>query len=425
MADFHMTEPEETEIELIFADETTQEFDIGEAPQDDDDDIMEDKDDEIRDDADMVYHKHSGPVYSIKVNPLDPRMVITGGGDDAGVIWNLENGNILYKLLGHQDSIVSVDFNHDGKYAATGGYDGVVKVWDVATGNQLTNLVGPTQEIEWICWHKKGDVVLAGSGDGTVWMWLATTGECMHVFAGHEDGVTCGTFTGSGKMIVTGSTDCTVRVWNPKTGECNHVFRGHGFHAEPVTFVVCHSSQPLSLSGSQDGTACLTQVQTKRILATLSHVTAAPGVPVTISDTTASTGNSVECGGFCNTMNWAATGCLGGYVRIWDLGTYQAIDNLHLSFVFFSFLTCTCRHTCRHPAGVIKLLWHPTLPTVYACTVEGLIYVWDARTGKLLKSLAGHSDMVLDMTFIPDVNDNSVVKLLTASDDESVRLYQV
>jgi hypothetical protein len=22
-------------------------------------------------------------------------------------------------------------------------------------------------------------------------------------------------------------------------------------------------------------------------------------------------------------MNWAATGCLGGYLRIWDLSTYQ------------------------------------------------------------------------------------------------------
>lgn len=36
MADTHMTDanaPEETEIEVITAEETTQEFDIGEAPQ--------------------------------------------------------------------------------------------------------------------------------------------------------------------------------------------------------------------------------------------------------------------------------------------------------------------------------------------------------------------------------------------------------
>lgn len=409
-------QPERNGIEVIMADEIAQEFEIGEAPQDDDDEAMEDEDDEeinfakdanVRDDALMVFNKHSGPVYSIKVNPVDPRIVITGGGDDVGVIWNHVDGNVLHVLSGHQDSVVNVGFNFDGKYAATGGYDGVVKVWDVATGNLIKNLEGPSEEVEWVCWHKKGNVVLAGSGDGTVWMWLATTGECMHVFAGHEGGVTCGLFTKSGKMIVTGSTDSTVRVWDPKSGKCSHVFRGHGFHEGPVTFLACHPSQPLMLSGSQDGTTRIIQLQTKSVLATLSHDNVDPSVAGTVNDMTVSTENSVECGGFCNTMNWAATGCLGGYLRIWDLATYH------------------CRHVCRHPAGVIKLLWHPTQQIVYACTVEGLVYVWDARTGQLLKTLAGHTDMVLDMTFVPAFASNSVAGLLTASDDESVRLYQV
>uniref|UniRef100_A0AAV1UGS8 Angio-associated migratory cell protein n=1 Tax=Peronospora matthiolae TaxID=2874970 RepID=A0AAV1UGS8_9STRA len=409
---------EMTEIEVITADETTHEFELGEAPHDEDEeeDAMEDVDDDgrilaedadVRDDAEMVFNKHSGPVYSIKVNPVDPRIVITGGGDDVGVIWNREDGNVLYTLSGHQDSVVSVDFSFDGKYAATGGYDGVVKVWEVATGNMVQNLEGPSQEVEWVCWHKKGNVVLAGSSDGTVWMWLATTGECMHVFAGHEDGVTCGAFTGSGKLIVTGSSDTTVRVWNPKTGECNHVFRGHGFHEGPVTFITCHPSQPLAICGSQDGTARLIQVQTKRVLAALSHDGAGVGIIGIVNDASSATENSVECGGFCHTMNWAATGCLGGYLRIWDLVTYQ------------------CRHVCRHPAGVIKLLWHPSQPIVYSCTVEGLLYVWDARTGQLLKTLAGHTDMILDVALVPAVEGNSVAELLTASDDESVRLFCV
>ncbi|CAI5734076.1 unnamed protein product [Peronospora destructor] len=412
-----MNDMEETEIGVITAEETTQEFGIGVAPHDDDDDdAMEDEDDDgkisaedadVRDDADMVFKKHSGPVYSIKVNPVDPRIVITGGGDDVGVIWNREDGNVLYTLSGHQDTVVSVDFSFDGKYAATGGYDGLVKIWEVASGNLVANLEGPSQEVEWVCWHKKGNVVLAGSSDGTVWMWLATTGECMHVFAGHEDGVTCGSFTGSGKMIVTGSSDMTVRVWNPKTGECNHVFRGHGFHEGPVTFIACHPSQPLVISGSQDGTARLMQVQTKRILAAFSHEGVDSSVARSVSDSSSATENSVECGGFCNTMNWATTGCLGGYLRIWDLATNQ------------------CRHVCRHPAGVIKLLWHPAQPIVYSCTVEGLIYVWDARTGQLLKILAGHADMVLDMTFIPAFEGVPVAGLLTASDDESVRLFRL
>lgn len=84
-----------------------------------------------------------------------------------------------------------------------------------------------------------------------------------------------------------------------------------------------------------------------------------------------------------------------------------------------------CRHTCRHPAGVIKLLWHPSQPIIYSCTVEGLVYVWDARNGALLKTLAGHTDMVLDMAFVPGTDAAHPMGLLTACDDESVRLFAV
>lgn len=135
-------------------------------------------------------------------------------------------------------------------------------------------------------------------------------------------------------------------------------------------------------------------------------------------------------GGFCNTMNWAATGCLGGYLRIWDLSTYQVSNESKRSLLNEGrcSLRChcsQCRHVCRHPAGVIKLMWHPTQPIIYAGTVEGLLYVWDARNGALLKTLAGHTDMVLDMTFIPGAENGNPLGLLTASDDESVRLFKV
>ncbi|KAJ8546876.1 hypothetical protein ON010_g11358 [Phytophthora cinnamomi] len=379
MADTHMTDanaPEETEIEVITAEETTQEFDIGEAPQDDDEDAMEDEDDDgkisaedadVRDDAEMVFNKHSGPVYSVRVNPVDPRIVITGGGDDVAVIWNREDGNVLYTLAGHQDSVVSVDFSFDGKYAATGGYDGVVKIWDVATGGLVQNLEGPSQEVEWVCWHKKGNVVLAGSGDGTVWMWLATTGECMHVFAGHEDGVTCGSFTGSGK-------------------------------------------QPLALSGSQDGTARLIQVQTKRVLATLSHDGVDASVAGTVNDTSTATENSVECGGFCNTMNWAATGCLGGYLRIWDLATNQ-LDAVPSRLP----PPCRCDQAPVAPHAPDRVLVHGRGPDLRLGRPDRTTHEdagWTHRHG-------ARYDLH------PRLRSNPVAGLLTASDDESVRLFRV
>ncbi|KAJ0393858.1 hypothetical protein P43SY_005980 [Pythium insidiosum] len=365
-----MEEPiQDEDVEIITADEVTEEYDIGDAPQGQFSQRERPQRARIPDKTmlrwlqttmpmmawvtppkwtslkkSIVMNLSCGPVYSIKVHPSDPRIVVSGGGDDVGVIWNREDGSVLHRLEGHTDTVASVDFSFDGKYAATGGFDGIVKVWEVATGKLVQTLEGPSEEVEWVTWHQKGNVVLAGSGDGTVWMWLASTGECMQVFAGHEMGVTCGSFTGSGKMIATGSSDQTVRLWNPKTGECTHVFRGHDFFEGPVTFLACHPSWWFLLND--------------------------------------------ELGGY-RMPRWIAA---------------------NLGFVDVS---------------VTKLLWHPSQPIVYTSTVDGRIYVWDARNGQLIRSMSGHTDVVLDMAFVMDQGSATPIGLLTGSDDESVRLFPV
>ncbi|CCI39974.1 unnamed protein product [Albugo candida] len=393
------------DLEIIANDETMQEYDIGEAPESDEfhssgDEMTENT--ASNDQAVMIFAEHHAPVYAITMHPVHTSIVLSGGGDDRGILWNLETGQVIHAFSGHQDSVVATGFSFDGKYAATGGYDGIILVWETITGALSQKLEGPSQEVEWICWHQRGYILLAGSADGTVWMWLATTGECMQVFAGHDQGVTCGSFTSSGKMIISGSLDATVRVWNPKTGECNHVFRGYGFHDGPICCVVCHPSQAMAITCSQDGNACLLQLQTGRVLATLTHAETS----IVIGDTDAEEArNSVECAGFCKSMNWAATGCLGGLLRIWDLASHQ------------------CRHTCRHEGGVIKLLWHPTEAIVYTCTTTGLIYAWDARSGSQLKIWQGHSEMILDMAFV--MNGGHATGILTASDDQTVRMFSL
>nr|CCA14691.1 angioassociated migratory cell protein putative [Albugo laibachii Nc14] len=390
------------DLEIIADDETMQEFDIGEAPESEDDHSSGEEmreNDASNDQAVMVFAEHHAPVYAVATHPSNTSLVLSGGGDDRGILWNRENGQVIHAFNGHQDSVVATGFSFDGKYAATGGYDGIILVWDTITGALSQKLEGPSQEVEWISWHQRGYILLAGSADGTIWMWLATTGECMQVFAGHEQSVTCGSFTSSGKMIISGSSDATVRVWNPKTGECNQVFRGYRFHDGPICCVVCHPLQPMAISCSQDGSACLLQLQTGRVLATFTHVETNMEIGGTDAEQAR---NSVECAGFCKAMNWAATGCLGGLLRIWDLASLQ------------------CRHTCRHEGGVIKLLWHPTEAIVYTCTVTGLIYAWDARSGSQLRVWQGHSDMILDMSFV--MNGDQIAGILTTSDDETVRV---
>lgn len=238
---------DEDEDLMLHEDDITEEYDIGEAPEEEDEDMMVDGIDEQQvaqreaDPADHLYQRHEEPVYCIAIHPSNPNMLASGGGDELALLWEAESGRIVHELTGHTDTVIGVAFNHDGTLLASAGFDGVAKIWLVDSGVCCQTLAGPSEELEWIQWHAKGNVVVAGCADGTAWMWLASTGDCMHVFAGHESNVTCGSFTGNGRNLVTGSSDETLRLWNPKTGACAHVFRGSGeFHEGPLSCIAVH-----------------------------------------------------------------------------------------------------------------------------------------------------------------------------------------
>ena len=352
---------------------------------------------------------HDEPVYCVAINQTNPDIVATGAGDDMAKVFQRQENvdgivemKEMFTCKGHEDSVVDIAFSTNGKLLATAGYDATVKIWDVATGDLVQSLTGPADAIEWIQWHKKGSVILGGSSDATAWMWLASSGACMQVFAGHEDAISCGAFSGNGKVVVTGSVDGSAKLWNPKSGECLFTFRvhSHGWHTEGIVTLAVHPTKPLAITGGQDGTARLIQLQHHKILATFSHENA---TPVDGKGEIAVYG--VEAVGFSPSFNWAASGSMDGKLRVWDLKNN------------------TCRHECMHPAGVIKLTWHATLPLIITACADAKVRVWDARNGDLLKELAGHSDVILAMDAYFAADD--VATIFTGSDDTNAKVFTV
>lgn len=112
------------------------------------------------------------PVYSVAIHPKDNDIVVSGGGDDKSYLWRVSNGEKIFELAGHTDSVTAVGFSVDGDYVASAGMDGKVRVWKAHTGEFCTAVEGP-DDIIWIDWHPKGNILLAGASDSTVWMWAS------------------------------------------------------------------------------------------------------------------------------------------------------------------------------------------------------------------------------------------------------------
>ena len=197
------------------------------------------------------------------------------------------------------------------------------------------------------------------------------------------------------------------------------------------------TSSKLLLVGSEDGWAYVCHAGTGKVLHAFRHA-AEPmynhNIPMTDNDVpTAEVLLSIEAVGFCpsNPM-WCATGGADGVLKIWDLNNGQ------------------CRHLCRYssidPAlstkhtavvgGITRLCWLPSNtstpsssmvphpPIVFVATTDGMVHIWDARNGGLLRTLqTGGSATILDLQVLC-VNHNRIV-VVTASEDHLVRLFQL
>ena len=291
---------------------------------------------------------------------------------------------------------------------------------------------GPT-DVEWAAFHPKGgSVLLVGSAaDNTVWMFHIPLQKCLQVFVGHEAAVTAGNFSPDGRWALSASSDGTVRVWAPRTGVCKHVFRFHnivgggGDEEEPagLTCMAVNggSDNQLLVVGAEDGQAHVCHIGTKKVVASVRHTEVhnaplAQGNPMEDDDEDGEQGvvMSVEAVGFapCNT-NWLATAGVDGVLKIWDLAN-----------------AAQCRQTCRPPSsaageGITRLQWHPRLPLCFTASTSGVVRLWDARNGSLLTSLTGHTDVINDLSVCYADSDGKKAFVATASDDKTVRLFEL
>ena len=147
------THAEQDEEEFIEQDDVFAEIDQGDEPMDEDDDAGGVEGEVVWEDNSIQHFSgHEGPVYTVSAHPTTT-LAVSGGGDDAGYIWDVTDGEIIVKLTGHTDSVSAVGFSSDGEMVSTGGMDGKVRVWrrvgkeDYKTWEFLTELQGPDEVI--------------------------------------------------------------------------------------------------------------------------------------------------------------------------------------------------------------------------------------------------------------------------------------
>ena len=109
-------------------------------------------------------------VNSVRFSPDGKRLAVAA---DAGFaeIWDVDQGNLIRRLVGHQTDVTSAAFSPDGRLLATASEDHTLRIWDTQTAQSLALLRGHIDEVNWIAFSPDGKWIYSASNDRTVRTW--------------------------------------------------------------------------------------------------------------------------------------------------------------------------------------------------------------------------------------------------------------
>ncbi|KAJ5611660.1 hypothetical protein N7528_008765 [Penicillium herquei] len=220
-------------------------------------------------------------------------------------------------------------------------------------------------------------------------------GAAFQTLEGHSSpfGVNSVAFSPNGQIIASCSSDMTVRLWDAKTGQELQTLQGHSYWVQSVAF--SPDGQRVA-SGSRDNTSKLWDINTGQELQTISHPC------------------SVESIAFSPDGDTIALGLADDTITLWDTKLGQILSHPH------SFKPSTSRsqdYDTISP-GVQSIAFSPDGQIIASGSDDKTIKLWDAKTGKELQILQGHSGRVQSVAFSPDGR-----VLASGSDDRTIKFW--
>ena len=298
-------------------------------------------------------------------------------------VWDIKDGTLLL-TLSDTANITTLSFSKDGTRIATANNDGYITVWDVSTGENLLKFSASSKGcIPEVIFNKETTGIITSDDCGAVRFWDITQNKSKELFhrkVNSSGGHVPITLSRDGSWLAV-SGDHSVSIWDASTG-FDLLVLPYGWYINGADF---SPDGKLFAAGGYSTTLKIWDLSL-------------PSERLTIM---AHNGNRVGDVAFSPDGTQLVTESLSdGKVKLWDVYTGKDILT-----IIDSDICCT---TAFSPNGLQLAIG----------SNKGNTKIRDARTGKLLAQLSGHTDSVIKTLFSPDGTH-----IITGSYDGTVKIW--
>lgn len=308
----------------------------------------------------------------------------------------------LYRHSTGKSTTYAIAFTPDNQIMVSGGNDRIITLRNLKTGKIIRTFTEHSDSIYALCLSSDGQTLVSGSRDATLKIWHLHTIDTYNsnsinrligdglidTLTGHSDSINSVSISPNGQIIVSGSEDNTIKLWDLNTGECLATLEKH---EAGVRAIALSPDGQLLVSGSADNTIKLWQ---------LPSVESEPICPDLIYTLTGHS-DDVKCLAISHDGQILASGSQDKTIKLWDLETGELKTTL-----------------VEHWREVNHLIISPDGRSLISCSGDETIQVWNLETFKLLHSFVGHQGAVAVVAISPEGQP-----LVSSSWDHTIRVW--
>ncbi|TRM65795.1 WD40-repeat-containing domain protein [Schizophyllum amplum] len=211
-------------------------------------------------------------VYTLKGHDEGVSDIACASDDKSVRTWSLEEGIEVKRLLGHTNFVFCVTYNPTSNLIASGGFDETVRIWDAIRGRLIRVMPAHSDPVTSVDFSHDGTMLVSCAMDGLIRIWDTESGQCLKTLV-DDDNPICSHvhFTPNSKFVLASTQDSTVRLWNYQASRCAKTYTGHSNRTFciPSGFATSRMGERLVLSGSEDSRVYVWDLQTRQLVQVL------------------------------------------------------------------------------------------------------------------------------------------------------------